>query len=495
MAFPRGSGILLHITSLPGPHGIGDLGPAAHRFVEFLAMGGQKYWQILPLGHTGYGDSPYAAFSAFAGNPLLVSLEVLQRDGWLEASDFGQMPSFDPEAVDYGKLIPWKMGVLRAAFEHFEAKGEGALPNDVAQFYLMSADWLEDYALFMALKDHHQGEPWDKWEPGARRRDPEAIQRYRQDLAASIRFYRFVQYQFFRQFTSLKQAANQAGVAIIGDMPIFVAYDSADTWAHQSLFLLDRDGRPVLVAGVPPDYFSKTGQLWGNPLYDWDVMARTGYAWWVARMRIALAMFDLVRIDHFRGFAACWAIPYGDRTAMRGHWMEAPGFQLFEALRHHLGRLPIIAEDLGVITPDVAALRDAFGFPGMKVLQFAFGSDQRNPYLPQFHVPNSVVYTGTHDNDTTLGWYRQAPKSERLSVARYTGTDGSRIALDMMRVALASKASIAITPMQDLLELGAQARMNTPGEPGGNWQWRVRAEAFSGGLAAGLQAFTREYHR
>ncbi|HEY9856772.1 MAG TPA: 4-alpha-glucanotransferase [Stenomitos sp.] len=493
MAFSRGSGILFHLTSLPGPHGIGDLGREAHRFVEFLAIAGQKYWQLLPLGHTGYGDSPYAAFSAFAGNPLLISLERFVEEGWFPAEELTQRPAFPGHEVDYGAVIPWKMAMLRKAFAHFEAR-HPELPVDMRQFCYMSADWLEDYAFFMALKDHHQGEPWDKWEPGARYRDPGALAYYAHELAADVRFYRFLQFQFFRQYTALKQHANGLGITIVGDMPIFVAYDSADTWAHQGLFLLDR-GRPVVVAGVPPDYFSKTGQLWGNPLYNWEAMAYHGYDWWVARMRMALAMFDIVRIDHFRGFAACWAIPYGDENAVRGWWMKAPGHQLFETLEAHLGRLPIMAEDLGVITPDVERLRDRFGFPGMKVLQFAFGSDRANPYLPENHTVNSVVYTGTHDNDTTLGWYRQATRKERTTLRRYTGTDGSRIALDLMRVAMASPASMAITPLQDLLELGTEARMNTPGQKGGNWRWRVARGQISGELAGGLKAFTREFRR
>lgn len=493
MTFTRGSGILFHLTSLPGPHGIGDMGAEAHRFAEFLALGGQKYWQLLPLGHTGYGDSPYAAFSAFAGNPLMISLEAFVQEGWFPAEELRESPAFSSRAVDYGAVIPWKMGMLRKAFAFFEASHPEP-PAAMRQFCHMSAEWLEDYALFMALKDHHLGEPWDKWDPGARYRDPAVLAHYAHALAAEIRFYRFVQFQFFRQYTALKVHANGLGLTLVGDMPIFVAYDSADTWAHQSLFLLDR-GRPVLVAGVPPDYFSAKGQLWGNPLYNWEALAYRGYDWWIARMRMALAMFDIVRIDHFRGFAACWAIPAGDEDARRGWWMKAPGHQLFETLYAHLGRLPLMAEDLGVITPDVERLRDRFGFPGMKVLQFAFGSDRLNPYLPENHTPNSVVYTGTHDNDTTRGWFETATRKERMTVHRYTGTDGSRIALDLMRVAMASRASLAITPMQDLLELGTDARMNTPGVKGGNWKWRVPRAAIDEELASGLRAFTREFGR
>lgn len=492
VSFPRGSGLLLHITSLPGPYGIGELGPEAHRFVDFLAMSGQKYWQVLPLGPTGYGDSPYAAFSAFAGNPLLISLETFVKEGWFPASDLTTFiaPYYQ---VNFEFLIPWKMAVLRRAFEHFERNVKST--TEMQQFFVMASSWLDDYALFMALKDYHKGEPWDKWEPGARLRDPRTIQHFQVELKDTIRFYKFVQYQFFHQFTALKHHANQAGVALIGDMPIFVAYDSSDTWANQHLFLLDKAGDPLAVAGVPPDYFSKTGQLWGNPLYNWDVMASRGFDWWEARMRMALALFDIVRIDHFRGFAAYWAIPPKDKNAMRGRWLPAPGHQLFETLQAKLGRLPIIAEDLGVITEDVEDLRDRFGFPGMKVLQFAFGGDTRNPYLPHNYVPNSVVYTGTHDNDTTLGWYKKATRKERLMAHRYTGTDGRRISLDLMRVAMSSKAAIAITPMQDVLELGTEARMNVPGKAGGNWQWRMSDKAISQELAMGLRGFTREYAR
>ena len=492
MSFPRGSGLLLHISSLPGPFGIGELGPAAHRFVDFLALGGQKYWQMLPLGPTGYGDSPYSAFSAFAGNPLLISLETFVQEGWFPAEELTTFIA-PPARVNYEYLIPWKMAVLRRAFAYFEHQIKAN--TEMQSFFALAADWLDDYALFMALKDAHNGEPWNKWEAGARLRDRGTLEYARRELADTIRFYKFVQYQFFRQFTDLKKKANQAGIALIGDMPIFVAYDSADTWANQSLFLLDNQGTPLAVAGVPPDYFSKTGQLWGNPLYNWQVMASQGFDWWTARMQMALALFDIVRIDHFRGFAAYWAIPPKDKNAVRGRWLPSPGHQLFETLQVRLGSLPIIAEDLGVITPDVEDLRDRFGFPGMKVLQFAFGSDSKNPHLPRNYVPNSVVYTGTHDNDTTIGWFTKAGKKEKLSAMRHTGTEGKRIALDLMRVAMASKAAISIIPMQDLLELGTEARMNVPGKAGGNWQWRMTDQALSPELATGLRHFTREYHR
>lgn len=495
MAFPRGSGILLHPTSLPGRHGIGSFGPEAFRFVDFLATAGQRYWQVLPLGHTGYGDSPYAAFSAFAGNPLLIDLEALVEAGWLAPETLEQAPAFPTDRVDYGALIPWKTKVLQEAYQGFREHATEAERTAALEFYAQAASWLEDYALFMALKDAHGGEPWEKWEPGARFRVPQAIAHYRGVFAENLGFYRFVQYVFFKQYTAVKQYANRHGIIVVGDMPIFVASDSADAWAHRDFFLFDREGRPLVVAGVPPDYFSATGQLWGNPLYRWDVIAQTGYQWWIARMRMALAMYDIVRIDHFRGFEAFWAIPYGDRTAIRGRWVKAPGHQLFQRLTRTLGSLPIIAEDLGVITPAVERLRDRFGFPGMKVLQFAFGSDELNPYLPHRHVPNSVVYTGTHDNDTTIGWFRTAPRKEKIDTLRHTGTDGQRIALDLMRVAMSSLANMAIIPMQDVLELGSRARMNTPGEPEGNWAWKLPSGMLQADLALGLRGFTREYRR
>jgi 4-alpha-glucanotransferase len=495
MAFPRGSGILLHPTSLPGRHGIGSLGPEAFQFIDFLEASGQRYWQVLPLGHTGHGNSPYAAVSAFAGNPLLISLETLVEEGWLSEAALAQAPSFPQERVDYGEVIPWKTQVLKDAYRAFRENASEPQQREMAEFCAHAAHWLEEYALFMALKDAHDGEPWDKWEPNAKHVMPQAIAHYRGALAEGIGFYRFVQYVFFRQFTAVKRYANAKGIRLVGDMPIFVAHDSADAWANRDLFLFDRAGRPLAVAGVPPDYFSATGQLWGNPLYRWDVMQRTGFAWWIARMQMALVMYDIVRIDHFRGFEAYWAIPYGQKTAVRGRWVQAPGHQLFERLFQTLGRLPIIAEDLGVITPKVEKLRDRFGFPGMKVLQFAFGSDATNDYLPHRHIRNSVVYTGTHDNDTTVGWFRQATRKEKIAALRYTGTDGRRIALDMMRLAMSSVADIAITPMQDALELGTEARMNTPGVPEGNWAWRMKPSDASPELALGLRGFAREYRR
>ncbi len=495
MAFPRGSGILMHPTSLPGRHGIGSLGAEAFQFVDFLATAGQRYWQVLPLGHTGYGDSPYAAYSAFAGNPLLISLETLVEDGWLAAATLAQAPAFPQDRVDYEALIPWKTQVLKEAYAAFREQASEAQRQEMAEFCAHAGHWLEDYALFMALKEAQGGEPWEKWEPNSRQRVPAAIAHYRHALAESVGFYRFVQYVFFRQFSAVKRYANSKGILLVGDMPIFVAHDSADAWANRDLFLFDRSGRPLAVAGVPPDYFSSTGQLWGNPLYRWDVMARTGFSWWIARMQMALAMYDIVRIDHFRGFESYWAIPYGDKTAVRGRWMPAPGHQLFERLFQTLGRLPVIAEDLGVITPPVERLRDRFGFPGMKVLQFAFGGDETNAYLPHRHVRNSVVYTGTHDNDTTVGWWRKAPRKEKIGALRYTGTDGRRIALDMMRLAMSSVSDMAILPMQDVLELGTEARMNTPGQPEGNWAWRLHPQALQADLAHGMRGFTREFRR
>jgi 4-alpha-glucanotransferase len=496
----RASGVLLHPTSFPGPYGIGDLGGEAYRFVDFLEQTGQKRWQILPLAPTGHGASPYAAFSAFAGNPLLISPDLLLAEGLLGAEDLRDVPDFPTDMVDYNAVIAWKMALLRRSYEHFKS-GNASVSGELASFEAENAGWLEDYALFMAVKAAHGGTGWNDWADGIALRRPRSLARWRTQAADDIRFQKYLQYLFFKQWLALKSYANAHGVRIVGDIPIFVAHDSADVWAHPDLFNLDAKGRQTVVAGVPPDYFSATGQYWGNPLYRWDVMARDGYAWWVERFRAAFRLYDMVRLDHFRGFAAYWEVPVNkEQTAANGRWVTGPGAPLFAAIRDALGDRPIIAEDLGLITPDVVALRDALGFPGMRVLQFAFGAEPNatDPYLPHNFERNAVVYTGTHDNDTTLGWYRAASEPVRANVKRYLDIEESGGAEDvdatgrlvtrkLARAAFASVANMAIVPLQDLLELGTDARMNLPGRSDGNWQWRYRSDALTDDLGARLR--------
>jgi len=497
----RASGILLHPTSLPGPFGIGDVGPAANRFLDFLASARQSYWQILPLGPTGYGDSPYQTFSAFAGNPMLVSPELLVEEGLLAASTLRDAPRFRDERVDYGEVIPWKRQVLQRAFDHYRQSGGSELRSEVELFAEAERSWLEPFALFMALKEAHGGRPWPEWEPSIAARTPQAIARWQARLGEQMQSHIYGQYLFFRQWNRLKRYAGSRGIRIIGDAPIFVAHDSADCWVHRELFHLRRDGRPALVAGVPPDYFSATGQLWGNPLYRWDAIEAQGYRWWIDRLRATLATVDVLRLDHFRGFSGYWAIPGKAPTAETGRWEQGPGVPFFAAVEKALGTLPIIAEDLGVITPDVVALRDRFGFPGMRVLQFAFDAFEAsagNPHLPHNHVRNCVVYTGTHDNDTTAGWYGSSPPKTRRFTRAYahsTRRDPVAVTWDLIRLAHASVAHTAVIPLQDLLGLGNAARMNLPGRPGGNWQWRFSADAAGDELAERLARLTGVYGR
>jgi len=493
MPYTRSAGLLLHPTSLPGPDGIGTIGEDARRFIDLLVDAGVRLWQILPLVPTGYGDSPYAGFSAFAGNPLLLSLEPLLDRGWLRPEDVAALSSSKPLSVDFGTVVPGKMAVLKRSFSHFRA--DASQHQEFESFCRANGHWLDDFALFMALKDAHGGAPWEAWEPDVRRREQSALTRSAQELEADIAFHRFVQFLFFQQWSDLKSYANRRGVRIVGDIPIFVAYDSADVWAHQDLFQLDAEGRPRVVAGVPPDYFSRTGQLWGNPHYRWDVMERDGFRWWIERFRILLQTVDIVRLDHFRGFAAAWAIPYGNDTAEQGRWVEGPGAALFATIRAALGELPIIAEDLGVITPDVVELRERFGFPGMQILQFAFASDWHDPSLPYNYASNSVVYTGTHDNDTTVGWFTKLSDTERGKVCRYLGTQGIDISWDLIRLAMASVADLAIVPLQDVLRLGSAARMNLPARAAGNWQWRFTWDALSDAHVSDLRMLSETYGR
>ena len=498
----RRSGVLLHPTALPGPYGIGDLGPEAYKFVDFLVAAGQSLWQVLPLGPTGYGDSPYACYSAFAGNTLLVSPEQLIKEGLLDAAPAEPTNS---TKVDFGAVYKSKVQLLRRAYERYTKTTNTALRSAFETFAQREARWLEDYALFRALKDAHGGVAWNEWEQALVRRTPSALERAREQLREEVEAQMFYQFLFFRQWFALKSYANERGVRIVGDLPIFVAQDSADVWTNPEEFKLDKNGKPIVVAGVPPDYFSSTGQLWGNPLYNWERMLADGFKWWIERVRATLTVVDIARVDHFRGFAACWEIPGGDKTAERGQWVAAPGRELFTAIRKTLGELPIIAEDLGVITPDVVALREEFGFPGMRILQFGFGSDSKNIDLPHNYVPNVVAYTGTHDNDTTVGWFRSVAgegstrtaeqiERERTFCLNYLNTTGEEIHWDFIRGVLASVANTAIVPLQDLLGLGTEARMNLPNSTEGNWVWRYES-GLTDKLAQRLKELTKLYGR
>jgi 4-alpha-glucanotransferase len=506
MSFPRASGILLHPTSLPGRFGIGDLGPEAYAFADFLVSSGQRLWQVLPLGPTGYGDSPYACYSAFAGNPLMVSPEQLLEEGLLSQNDLNDVPSLPPDRIDFALVHKTKDSVLRRAYEHYQHSTDTRLRSAFETFAEENSSWLDDYAFFRALKTAHGEIAWTQWERPLIRREPAAMAYAREKLRADIDAHKFFQFLFFKQWFALKAYCNERDVRVIGDVPIFVAQDSADVWTNPDQFKLDANGRPQVVAGVPPDYFSATGQFWGNPLYNWDHMLADGFKWWIERVRAALQTVDIARIDHFRGFAACWEIPGGDKTAERGRWVEAPGREMFAAIKQALGDLPIIAEDLGVITPDVEELRDDFGLPGMRILQFAFSSDTTNQDLPHNYHNNVVVYTGTHDNDTTVGWFNSVPgegstrtarqiNKERDFCLRYLHTNGKEIQWDFIRTVLASVANTAIIPLQDLLGLGTEARMNLPNSTSGNWIWRFQQGALSDEHGKRLKSLTDTYGR
>ncbi|MEN4013417.1 MAG: 4-alpha-glucanotransferase [Chloroflexota bacterium] len=495
MYFNRASGIILHPTSLPGPDGIGDLGPEAYRWINFLSDAGCKLWQVLPLGPTGYGDSPYQCFSAFAGNPYLVSPVLLLEDGLLKRSDLADRPDFIPNHIDYGEAIQWKLTILDRAYEHFKFKNNSTLWTAYHEFVEKESAWLDDFALFMAIKEAHGGVSWEHWSPALRKRDHETILKFRRLESDRIQRHAFRQFLFFRQWLDLKTHANSKNIQIIGDIPIFVAYDSADAWANPDLFYLDDNSQPIVVAGVPPDYFSPTGQLWGNPLYKWDIHRQQNFVWWIKRMQATLRLVDIVRLDHFRGFCGYWEVPYGMPTAEVGRWVKGPGADLFQAIRDALGDLPIIAEDLGVITPDVVELRDHFQLPGMKVFQFAFTSDPLDPFLPHNYEANCVAYTGTHDNDTALGWYQTAPDNEKDFIRRYVARSGDDISWDMVRAVWSSVAVFALAPMQDILSLGNEARMNLPGRASGNWTWRLHPDALSASVLKRLKEVNFLYAR
>ncbi len=495
MKFERSSGVLLHPTSLPGPYGIGDLGPQAFQWVDFLAMSGCSLWQVLPLGPTGYGDSPYQCFSAFAGNPYLISPEELLLEKLLYPDDLADLPKFPVNKVDFGWVIPWKLSILDKAFSRYTPQSYPVLQAELEVFRAEHAYWLEDFALFMALKDAHGGAPWVTWEAELRQRQPNVLEEWRRKCAHDIDRQIFRQFLFFKQWKKLRNYIQSKGIQIIGDIPIFVAHDSSDVWAHPELFHLDEQGQPTFVAGVPPDYFSPTGQLWGNPLYRWDIHKDTGFAWWIERMRAVLELVDIIRLDHFRGFAGYWRVRGKAKTAENGRWVRAPGKAFLSTIKAALGVLPIIAEDLGVITPDVTALRDAFDLPGMKVIQFAFGSSSEDTFLPHNYVKNCVVYTGTHDNDTTRGWYERMGENERHFYRRYMDRDDKQVAWDLIRLVWMSVGVFALAPMQDFLNLGNQARMNYPGNPSGNWSWRMQAGAASETLLNRIKELNYLYAR
>lgn len=474
----RASGVLLHVTSLPGPHGCGDLGPQAHAFARWLHGAAQRVWQVLPVGPLGYGNSPYSALSAFAGNPLFISLERLVDEGLLPRRSLAEAPAFPAGRTDYARARAFREPLLRTAFQSFSKRTSD---HEVfAIFCEENAAWLEDFALYAAIKRSRDERPWTQWEPDLRARDPEALDRARQALRTDIAQQRFEQFLFQRHWQALKDECAAQGVALVGDLPIFIAHDSAEVWAHRELFHLDAQGLQTVVAGVPPDYFSSTGQRWGNPLYRWDVLERTGYRFWLQRFARLLRLFDAVRLDHFIGFVRYWEIPAEEPTAQNGRWRPGPGAKLFEAL----GPAPLIAEDLGAVTPEVTALRARFGFPGIRLLQFAFGTDQQAPtFLPHNYERAAVAYTGTHDNDTAVGWFHEqgsAQRSkeqcdlERRAALDYLGTSGREIHWEMIRAVFASVANLAVVPLQDVLGLGSAARMNLPGTLTGNWEWRLR---------------------
>jgi 4-alpha-glucanotransferase len=499
MKLDRAAGILLHPTSLPGPYGIGDLGPAALQWIDFLADSGASLWQVLPLGLTGFGDSPYSTLSTFAGNPLLISPERLLEDGLLDGEELARptLPAFPTARVEYGRVKVWKLALLTRAADRFEERASQGLKAEYAAFRAREAAWLDDFALYMAIKAANESRAWDAWERDLAARKPAALEAAREREAVPLERRLLWQFFFARQWATVRAHAKQRGIRILGDVPIFVSHDCADVWRHPELFELDPDGRPTAQAGVPPDYFAPTGQLWGNPLYRWERHREDGYRWWISRLAFALAHFDAVRLDHFRGFAAYWEVPAGAKTAEGGHWRRGPGAELLGAVEGALGELCIVAEDLGDITPDVHQLRDRFGLPGMRVLQFAFaGSD--NEFLPHRHVPHSVVYTGTHDNDTAEGWFAGAPSEVKRRFKAYRGPGSSSVAWDLMRMAWCSVAGWSIAPAQDLLELGSRARMNRPGMQRGNWAWRLPRDFFrrrAGKLSKRLRELNETYGR
>ena len=510
MKFPRAAGILLHPTSLPGRYGIGELGAEAYRFIDFLAESRMKIWQVLPLNPTGFGDSPYQSFSAFAGNPMLISLDALAEQGLLDRAELENAPRFPEDQVDFAEVIAYKRPMLTKAALNFHERGAHAERAEYAAFTANNAAWLDDFVLFMSAKDKHEGRVWTEWDPSIARREPAAIDKWRTLHATAIEVQKFWQFEFFRQWGALKRYAHEHRVRVMGDIPIYVAHDSADVWASPQLFWLDDAGRPLKVAGVPPDYFSATGQLWGNPIYRWELMREQGFRWWIERFRGALTMFDMVRVDHFRGFEAYWEISAGETTAINGQWIKAPGAQLFETLTKALGDLPIVAENLGVITPEVEAIRHRFGFPGMAILQFAFSTDAQAPtFRPHNYERELVAYTGGHDNDTMFGWWRSGTgestrsaddvRKEHHDAQRYFDVFEADFDREVnwiyIREVMSSVAATVLFPMQDVLGLGSEARMNVPGTLGRNWRWRMAPGSLDPEDAERLREYAEMYDR
>jgi 4-alpha-glucanotransferase len=485
----RKSGILLHPTSLPGEFGIGDLGHWAYRFADFLVESGQQLWQVLPLGPPGFGYSPYQAYSSTAGNPLLISLQTLVEQDWLSSADLKGIPAFADSSVDFDSVIPFKLNLLKKAAATFWGRASDSMRPQFLDFCAQTESWLNPFAEFAALKEANANSAWTEWNQNT------AVRKQ------SLLIHKFIQFEFSRQWKLLKKYCNERGIEIIGDIPIFIAHDSADVWANPELFDLDEKGNPFTVAGVPPDYFSETGQCWGNPLYRWDVMRENGYRWWIERLRLLLDMVDIIRLDHFRGFEKYWEIPAGSETAVNGRWVKGPGNRLFQALQQALGKLPFIAEDLGYITPEVHELRDRWGFPGMRVLQFAFvDASPENPHKPYNFIQNCVAYTGTHDNDTTAGWFVAAAdgpqaRAEREAALSYMGSRDGDPVWDFIRLLLSSAADTAILPMQDALCLGSEARMNLPATVGNNWRWRLKKDQLIPQVSSRLHEMNRIYGR
>jgi len=507
MRFPRSSGILLHPSSLPGAYGIGDLGPEALRFADFLAEAGQRLWQVLPLGPTGYGDSPYQSFSALAGNPLLISPQWLEEKGWLDGSALVDVPDFPKDRVDFERVTPWKLALLKSAARQFFHHAAASDRECFDAFCQTNASWLDDFALFMALRQENDGAVWSQWDRSIRWREPAALAKWRESLAEPMAMLKFQQFAFFSQWRELREYCRERDIRFMGDLPIYVSHDSADVWVNPLHYHVDSHGEPTVVAGVPPDYFSKTGQLWGNPIYRWDVMARDGYRWWLERFRAVLELVDMIRLDHFRGFEAYWEVPATEPTAVNGRWVKGPGPALFDAARRALGELPLVAENLGVITPAVEAIRAQFGFPGMSILQFAFGNDSQSATFRPHNYPREVVaYTGTHDCDTTVGWWTSQGKGESTRSAedirrehelalKYLNSDGSEINWVFIRALEASVADTVLIPLQDVLGLGSNSRMNQPATQGGNWRWRYRREMLTPGTAGRLRELSDLYDR
>lgn len=507
MTDQRVSGVLLHPTSLPGRFGIGDLGNEAYRFADFLAQTEQRLWQVLPLGPTGYGSSPYQCLSSRAGNHMLISPEKLLDGGFLKQGDLDDPPIFPETQIDFNAAIDFKNMVFQKSFEFFKKKSKNTQQEEFNNFCRQNAQWLDTYSSYMAIKDAHGLISWNEWEDDIKWRKPKALKSWNDRLRDRIIYHKYLQYHFFKQWSKLKQYCNALDIRLIGDIPIFIALDSAEVWANPEFFHLNSNGKPTVVAGVPPDYFCETGQLWGNPIYRWDVMERDGFSWWIERVRSIRSLVDIIRIDHFRGFEKYWEIPGTDTTAQNGRWAPTPGAELFKAIGRTLGVFPIIAEDLGVITPEVNALREQFNIPGMKVLQFAFGNDSKSDdYKPHNYIKNCVVYTGTHDNNTTIGWFtggdvglttleKKESDKERQLALRYTGTDGHEINWDFIRLASMSVADTVIIPMQDILGLGSEARMNLPGTTSGNWVWRFTFDMLTAKMKERLKEITVIYGR